>query len=122
MIHTPYAITSSTMSCKTRSSPGKSNDGASREAAVVGFGAFGAATDSNGVAVRRWMCMIGEAACEGIMTESIRSSTARIASTFSCSVLRIEGVFRRILMSFEAETARRAGTPAEKTKEAPLMS
>ena len=59
--------------------------------------------------------MIGEAACEGIMTASIRSSTARIARTFSCSVLRIGGVFRRMLMPSEAETARSAGTAAKKT-------
>ncbi len=55
------------------------------------------------------------------MMASTRSSTARIARTFSCSVLRIDGVFRRMLMPSEAETARSAGTAAEKTKEVPLM-
>jgi hypothetical protein len=40
---------------------------------------------------------------------------------FSCSVLRLEGVLRKILIPSDAETARRAGTAAEKTKEVPLM-
>ena len=65
--------------------------------------------------------MIGEAACEAIMMTSTRSSTAQIACTFSCSVLRIEGVFRRMLIPSEAETARSAGTAAEKTNEVLLM-
>ena len=121
VIHTPCVSTSSTMSYKRRSSPEISNDGASREAAGAGFGAFGAATDSDGVAVRRWMWMIGEATCEGIVSKSIWSSTAQIARTFSCRVLRIEGVFRRMLIPSEAETARSAGTATEKTKEVPLM-
>ncbi len=55
------------------------------------------------------------------MMASTRSSTAQIARTFSCSVLRINGVFRRMFMPSEAETARSAGTAAEKMKEAPLM-
>ena len=54
------------------------------------------------------------------MIVSMRSSTARIAHTFSCSVLRIDGVFRRMLMPSEVETARSAGTAAEKTNEVPL--
>ncbi len=62
--------------------------------------------------------MIGEAECEGIVMASTRSSTTRIARTFSCSVLRIDGVFRRMLMPSEAENARTAGTAAENTKEA----
>ena len=65
--------------------------------------------------------MIGEAACEGIVIASTRSSTARIARAFSCSVLRIEGVFRRMLTPSEAEIVRSAGTAAEKTNESPLM-
>ena len=65
--------------------------------------------------------MIGKAACERIMSELRRSRTVRIMRTFSSSVLRIEGVFRRMLMPSEAETARSAGTAAEKTKEVPLM-
>ena len=47
--------------------------------------------------------MIGEAACEGILNAYIRSSTARIARTFSCRVLSINGVFRRMLMFSELE-------------------
>ena len=39
-----------------------SNDGAPREAAVVGFGDFTTAIVNDGVAVRRWRWMIGEAA------------------------------------------------------------
>ena len=74
-----------------------------------------------GVAERNWMCMTGEAVCEGFVTASMRLSTARIASTFSYSELKIDGVFRRMLMPSEAETARRAGTAAEKTNEVPLI-
>jgi hypothetical protein len=74
-----------------------------------------------GVAERRWIWMIGEAAWEGIVMTSTRSSTARMARTFSCRVLRIDGVFRRMLIPSEAETAKRAGTAAEKTNEVPLM-
>ena len=77
--------------------------------------------DRDGVAERSWMWMIGEAACEGIVTASMRSSTARMACTFSCSVLRIDDVFRRILTPYEAETVRSAGTAAEKTNEVPFM-
>ena len=61
--------------------------------------------------------MIGEAACEGIVITSTRSSTARIARTFS---LWTDGVFRRMLMPSETEAVRRAGTAAEKTNEVPL--
>ena len=53
--------------------------------------------------------------------QSTRSRTARIARMLSWSVLRIEGALRRMLMPSEAETARRAGTAAEKTKEVPLI-
>ena len=42
----------------------------------------------------------------------MRSSTARIARTFSCSVLKIYGMFRRMLMPSEAETACSAGLRA----------
>ena len=64
--------------------------------------------------------MIGEATCEGIVITSTRSSTARIARTSSYSVLRIDGVFGRILMPSEVETARSARTAVEKAK-VPLM-
>ena len=71
---------------------------------------FGAVTNNDVVAVRRWMWIIA--------SEWIRLSTARIAHMFYCSVLRIEGTFWRMLMpsDSEAETARRAGTAHEKTK------
>jgi hypothetical protein len=46
--------------------------------------------------------MIGEAVCEGTVIASTRSSTVRVARTFSCGVLRIDGVFRRMLMPSEA--------------------
>ena len=62
-----------------------------------------------------------EALCEGVVIASTRSNTARMALTFSCRVLRIDGVFRRTLMPEEAETARRAGTAAEKTNEVPAV-
>ena len=83
----------------------------------MGSGAFRVA-DDDGAGERRWIWMIGEAACEGILIASTRSNTARIARTFSCRVLRMDGVFRRMLMP---ETARRAWTAVEKTNEVPLM-
>ena len=95
-----------------------SNETASRGAGVAGFTGF---ADADSVAERSCMWMMGEAACEGIVTVSMRSSTSRMARMFSCSVLRIDGVFRRILMPSEAETARSAGTAGEKTNEVPLM-
>ena len=67
------------------------------------------------------MWMIGGTACGGVVSESIRSSIARIARTFSCNVLRIERVFQRMLRLSEAETARSAGTAAEKTNKVRLM-
>ena len=108
VIHTPCASTSPTMSCNTRSSPAISNDGGSRGAGVDGFGAFRVTADDC-AEERRWRWTIGEAACEGIVIVSTRSSTARIARTFSCRALSIDGVFRRMLMSSETETSRRAG-------------
>ena len=59
--------------------------------------------------------MIGEVAREEIVMTSTRPSTARISHTFSCSVVRINGVVRRMSMPSEAETARSTGTAAEKT-------
>ena len=61
--------------------------------------------------------MIRKAACKGIVTTLTRSSTARIALTFCYSALKIDGVFRRMLMPSEAKTARSAGTAAEKTND-----
>ena len=55
--------------------------------------------------------MISEAACEGI--ECI--NTVQRART-PVALLRIEGVLQRMLMLSEMETARTAGTVAEKTK------
>ena len=61
------------------------------------------------------MWMIGEAACEGmIVSVSIRSKVAR---TFFCSVLKIDSVFRRMLMRSEAETARSIRAVAENTND-----
>ena len=108
VIHTPCTSTSSATSCNTCSSPAISNDGGSRGAGVDGFGAFRVTADDC-AGERRWMWMISEAACEGIVIASTRSSTARIARTFSCRALSIDDVFRRMLMSSETETSRRAG-------------
>ena len=55
-------------------------------------------------------------ACEGMLRTSTRSSTARIAHTFFCRVLRIDGVFRRMLMPSEVETARSAWSALVKKK------
>ena len=117
MIHTPCVSTSSTMSCD-RHSPAISNESPSRGAGVAGFTSF-VDVDADGIAERSWMWMIGEAACEEIVMAS-HSSTARIERTFSCTVLKIDGVFCRMFMPFEAETVRSAGTAAEKTNEGPL--
>ena len=54
----------------------------------------------------------------------MQSSLSRIdrkVRTFSCKVLKIEGVLRRIEMDSEAATARAAGVEAEKTKAVPLI-
>jgi len=68
-----------------------------------------------------WMWMMGEAGCEGIVTQSTRSRMARAARVFSWSAVRTEGVERRMLMPSEALTASAAGMEAEKTKDGPLM-
>lgn len=73
------------------------NDAASREARVASFGNF-AFVDKDRVALRRWMRMISEATCEGIVSASIRSSTVRFALTFSCNIFRMNGTFRSILI------------------------
>ena len=64
--------------------------------------------------------MIGEAACEGILIASTRSSTARMARTFSYRALRTDGVFRKILMPSEVKTERTQDR-GEKTSEVSLM-
>ena len=120
VIHTPYASASSTISCSRRSSPAMSKERAWRDAGVAGLTGF-VDVDEDGVAERSWMWMIGEAACEGIVTASMQSSTARIARMFSCGVLKIDAVFRMMLMPSEAEAARSAGTAAEKTNDVPLI-
>ena len=57
--------------------------------------------------------MIGEAACEKMLVNvSMRSKVAR---TFFCSVLKIDGVFWRMLIRSEAETVRSIGAVAENT-------
>lgn len=45
----------------------------------------------------------------------------RIARMFSCRVLRTDGVFSRMSMPSEAETARGARTAVVKTNEVALM-
>jgi hypothetical protein len=64
---------------------------------------------------------IGKAACERIVSASTRSSTAQFASTLTCSEVRMDGIFLRVLMSSEAETVRlrSVGTAVEKTKQVP---
>ena len=71
--HTPYTGTLSTMSCSRRSSPAMSNSSAERGAGVTGFNAFAEPDD---IAERRWIWMIDEAACEGIVIASTWSSIA----------------------------------------------
>lgn len=77
----------------------------------------------DGVAERSCMWIIGEAA--GVRGDredlSVQSSAAQISHTFSCRLLRIDGVFRRMFMASDAETARSAGSMAEKTDEVPSV-
>jgi hypothetical protein len=98
VIHTPCASTSSTISCSTRSSHAILNDGASRGAGVVGFGAF-KVVDDDSVAQSRWMWMICEEACEGI---AIASTRGPARPGWPELFLGIDGVFRRMLMPSEA--------------------
>ena len=70
---------------------------------------------------RIWMWMMGEAGCEGTVIQSTRSRMARAARMFSWSVVKMEGLDRRMLMPSEALTASVAGMEAEKTKDGPLM-
>jgi hypothetical protein len=49
------------------------------------------------------------------------ASTACTALTFSCSAAKIDGWLRRMEIPSEADTARRGGMDAEKTKEVPLI-
>ena len=54
----------------------------------------------------------------------MQSSLLRIdqnVRTFSCKVLKIEGVLRRIEVDSEAVTARVAGVEVEKTRAVPLI-
>lgn len=104
-----------TISNSRRSSFTVPNRGASPSAEVTEFG--GPADKDGVVAERQWMWMIGAEACAATVMASTGSSTTRIARAFSCSMLRIGGVFRRVLMLSEAETAGSGGTAAEKTDE-----
>lgn len=74
-----------------------------------------------GEEVRTLMWMTALAGCEGIEMQSTLSRIERTARTLSCRVLRIDGVFRRMLIPCEAATASIAGIAAENTKEVPLM-
>ena len=67
VIHTPFTSTSSTMSCKRRSSLAMSNDGCmARNCGSGGLGTSQPQKPGNdSVAVHRWMWMTGKAACEG---------------------------------------------------------
>ena len=94
VIYTPCAGTSFTMSCSRRSTHAMSNDGASRKAGVAGSGPSW--PQQTMISGRCGPMMIGEVACEGIVSASIRSSTERIAHAFSCNVLRIDGIERRL--------------------------
>ena len=54
----------------------------------------------------------------------MQSSLLRIdwnVRTFSCKVLKIEGILRRIEVDSEAMTARVAGVEVEKTRVVPLI-
>ena len=70
---------------------------------------------------RMQMCMIGEAACDGMVMQSKRSSMARAARTLSWSCVKMDGVEQNMLIASDPLTERRAGIAAEKTKDSPLM-
>lgn len=53
--------------------------------------------------------------------QSSLSRIDRMVRMFSCSVLKIEGESRRIVIASEAATERAAGMEAEKTKAVPLI-
>lgn len=107
------------ISCSKRPSLTMSND-ASCGAGVAEFGSV-AAADDDGVAERRYMKIIGEVAFEGTLRAPTQPRITRIVRTFSCSVLRIDGAFHRMLMPSEAGIERSARTAAKKTKEVLLI-
>lgn len=121
---TPWARHSSTISCRRRSSLSISNSGTSRgwtESGLLGLPAevWGLRNVKDGGETRMWI--MGLARCEDTVMQSTRSRIVRTARTFSCSVLRMDGVLRRMLMPSLALTARRAGKAAENTNEVPLI-
>lgn len=68
------------------------------------------------------MWTFGEAGYDGMVIQSTRSRNARAAWMFSCSIARMDGVLRKILIPSDAATANRsAGIEAEKTKDSTLM-
>jgi hypothetical protein len=129
VISTPCASVSSTTSWKILSSPSMSQShfAVSRGRGDVGFddllgdnvAVAGCKDQVDGE--RTWMWMMGEAGCEGIVMQSIRSRMVRAACIFSWSAVRMDGVDRRILMPSEALTARAAGMKVEKTKDGTLI-
>jgi hypothetical protein len=56
-----------------------------------------------------------------MVMQSSLSRIDRTVRTFSCKVLKIEGVSRRIMIDSEAATERAAGIAAENTKAVPLI-
>ena len=67
----------------------------------------------------RWI--IGDAGCESIAMQSTGLKIPRTALVFSCRVVKIEGVLRRMLMPSEAATLSSGGIAAEKTNDVPLI-
>ena len=101
---------------------------ASRGKIEVGFDGLDGDTGDNAelgcnddVDWRIQMCMIGEAACDGIVMQSKRSRMARAARTFSWSCVKTDGVEQNMPRASDPLTERRAGIAAEKTKDRPLM-
>lgn len=64
---------------------------------------------------------MGDAGCDGLVMQSTLSRMDRTARVFSWSVVKIEGVLRRMLMPSEAATLRRGGMAAENTNDVPLI-
>ena len=61
------------------------------------------------------------AGCVGMEMQSTLSRMARTARTFSWSVVRMDGVLRRMLMPSDAATVIMGGMAAEKTNDVPFM-
>ena len=101
------------MSCRRRSSPAISNEGALHGAEVTGFSDVAEADDIYRTQVE----------AEGRREDCERLDADEHGADRSHVLLqlRIDGVFRKMLMPSEVETARSTGAATEKANEVPLI-